>query len=121
MAGRPGAPCPSRTRWPWRSRPDRRTRRALELGSRRTSFGWLTLEFGHRACLRAGYPVVTGARRRFSVHGMTSVRLTVLALAILAVSAVAGIVAYSAGVVDRGLAYGFSHDDAGRQTVIVAS
>ena len=52
---------------------------------------------------------------------MTSIRLTILALAILAASAVAGIGAYAAGVVDPGFAYGFSHDDAGRQTLVVAS
>jgi signal transduction histidine kinase len=52
---------------------------------------------------------------------MKPLRLTLLALAILAASAVAGIAAYSAGVVDPGFAYGFSHDDAGRQTLVVAS
>lgn len=52
---------------------------------------------------------------------MSSIRLTLLALAILAASAVAGIAAGAAGVVDPGFAYGFSHDDAGRQTLIVAS
>ena len=52
---------------------------------------------------------------------MTSIRLTILALAILAASAVAGIAAYAAGVVDPGFTYGFSHDDAGRQTLVVAS
>jgi hypothetical protein len=52
---------------------------------------------------------------------MTSIRLTILALAILAASAVAGIAAYSAGVVDPGITYGFSHDDAGRQTLVVVS
>ena len=52
---------------------------------------------------------------------MKSIRLTFLALAILAASAVAGIGAYAAGVVDPGFAYGFSHDDAGRQTLVVAS
>ena len=52
---------------------------------------------------------------------MTSIRLTILALAILAASAVAGIAAYAAGVVDPGFTYGFSHDDAGRQTLIVAA
>jgi two-component system sensor histidine kinase UhpB len=48
-------------------------------------------------------------------------RLTLLALAILAASAAAGIAAYAAGVVDPGFTYGFSHDDAGRQTLVVAS
>ena len=48
-------------------------------------------------------------------------RLTLLALAILAASAVAGITAYAGGVVDPGFTYGFSHDDAGRQTLIVAA
>jgi signal transduction histidine kinase len=52
---------------------------------------------------------------------MTSIRLTILALAILAASAVAGIAAYSAGVVDPGYTYGFSHDEAGRQTLVIAS
>jgi signal transduction histidine kinase len=52
---------------------------------------------------------------------MTSIRLTILALAILAASAVTGIAAAVAGVVDPGFAYGFSHDDAGRQTLIVAA
>ena len=52
---------------------------------------------------------------------MTSIRLTILALAILAASAVAGIAAYSAGVVDPGFTYGFSHDDAGKQTLVIAS
>ncbi len=52
---------------------------------------------------------------------MTSIRLTILALAILAASAVAGIAAFSGGVVDPGFAYGFSHDDAGRPTLVVAS
>lgn len=47
--------------------------------------------------------------------------LTLLALAILAASAVVGIAAYAAGVVDPGFTYGFSHDDAGRQTLVVAS
>ena len=36
-------------------------------------------------------------------------------------SAVPGIAAYAAGVVDPGFTYGFSHDDAGRQTLVVAS
>src|SRR6187401_2724761 len=52
---------------------------------------------------------------------MKPFRLTLLALAILAASAVAGIAAYAAGVVDPGFAYGYSHDDAGRQTLVVAS
>ncbi len=52
---------------------------------------------------------------------MKSLRLTLLALAILAASAVAGIGAYAAGVVDPGFTYGFSHDDAGQQTLIIAS
>jgi signal transduction histidine kinase len=52
---------------------------------------------------------------------MRSLRLTLLALAILATSAVAGIAAYSGGVVDPGFTYGFSHDDAGRQTLVIAS
>ena len=52
---------------------------------------------------------------------MKPLRLTLLALAILAASAVAGIAAYAAGVVDPGFTYGFSHDDAGRQTLVVAS
>jgi len=52
---------------------------------------------------------------------MKPLRLTVLALAILAASAVAGIAAYAAGVVDPGFSYGFSHDDAGQQTLIIAS
>ena len=63
--------------------------------------------------LREGYPVVSGGRRGASVRRMTSIRLTILALAILAASAVAGIAAYAAGVVDPGFTYGFSHDDAG--------
>ena len=71
--------------------------------------------------LREGSPVVSGGRRGASVRAMTSIRLTILALAILAASAVAGIAAYSAGVVDPGFTYGFSHDDAGRQTLVVAS
>lgn len=52
---------------------------------------------------------------------MKSIRLTFLALAILAASAVAGIGAYAAGVIDPGFTYGFSHDDAGRQTLVIAS
>ena len=52
---------------------------------------------------------------------MKSIRLTLLALAILAASAVAGIAAYAGGVVDPGFTYGFSHDDAGRQTLVIAS
>jgi signal transduction histidine kinase len=52
---------------------------------------------------------------------MKPLRLTLLALAILAASAVAGIAAYAAGVVDPGFAYGFSHDDARRQTLVIAS
>jgi hypothetical protein len=48
-------------------------------------------------------------------------RLTILALAIPAASAVAGIGAYAAGVVDLGLTYGSSHDNAGGQTLVVAS
>ena len=71
--------------------------------------------------LREGSPVVSGARRDASVQGMKSIRLTILALAILVASAVAGIAAYAAGVVDPGFTYGFSHDDAGRQTLVVAS
>ena len=71
--------------------------------------------------LPAGFPVVSGGRRGASVQGMTPLRLTLLALAILAASAVAGIAAYAAGVVDPGFSYGFSHDDTGRQTLVVAS
>jgi signal transduction histidine kinase len=52
---------------------------------------------------------------------MSRIRLTLLALAILAASAVAGITAYAGGVVDPGFTYGFSHDDAGGQTLIVAA
>src|SRR6185369_16609954 len=52
---------------------------------------------------------------------MTSIRLTILALSILAASAVAGIAAYAAGLVDPGFTYGFSHDDAGQQTLVIAS
>jgi signal transduction histidine kinase len=65
--------------------------------------------------------VFSGARGGASVNGMTSIRLTILALAILAASAVAGIAAYATGVVDPGFTYGFSHDDAGRQTLVIAS
>ena len=71
--------------------------------------------------LPAGFPVVSGGRRGASVQGMKPLRLTLLALAILAASAVAGIAAYATGVVDPGFTYGFSHDDAGRQTLVVAS
>lgn len=52
---------------------------------------------------------------------MRPLRVTLLALAILVASAVAGIAAYAAGVVDPGFTYGFSHDDAGQQTLIIAS
>jgi len=52
---------------------------------------------------------------------MSRIRFTPLALAILAASAVAGITAYAGGVVDPGFTYGFSHDDAGSQTLIVAA
>jgi len=52
---------------------------------------------------------------------MSRIRFTPLALAILAASAVAGITAYAGGVVDPGFTYGFSHDDAGGQTLIVAA
>src|SRR6478752_5516345 len=74
-----------------------------------------------RQRLAEGSPVVSGGRPDASVHGMTSVRLTVLALTILAASAVAGIAAYAAGVVDPGITYGFSQDDTGHQTLVVAS
>jgi hypothetical protein len=57
--------------------------------------------------LREGSPVVSRRRRGASVHGMKPLRLTLLALAILAASTVAGIAAYSAGVVDPGFTYGF--------------
>ena len=52
---------------------------------------------------------------------MKSRLLAPLALAILAASAVAGVAAYVGGVVDPGLAYGYSHDAAGRQTLVVAA
>ena len=52
---------------------------------------------------------------------MTQLRLTLLALAILTASAVAGVAAYAGGVVDAGFTYGFAHDEAGRQTLIIAS
>ena len=47
--------------------------------------------------------------------------MNLLALAILAASGIAGVAAYEAGVVDPGFTYGFSHDDAGRQMLVVAS
>lgn len=71
--------------------------------------------------LPAGFAVVSVGPRNASVHGMKPLRLTLLALAILAASAVAGIAAYAGGVVDPGFAYGFSRDDAGRQTLVIAS
>ena len=71
--------------------------------------------------LLAGYPVVSSRRRGASVHGVKSIRLTFLALAILAASAVAGIEAYAAGVVDPGFTYGFFRDEAGQQILVVAS
>lgn len=52
---------------------------------------------------------------------MRPLRHNLLALAILAASAVAGIAAYAVGVVDPGFTYGFAQDAAGRQTLIVAS
>ena len=52
---------------------------------------------------------------------MKPLRLTLLALGILAASAVAGIAAYWAGEVDPGFEYGFSKDNAGMQTLVVAS
>ncbi len=52
---------------------------------------------------------------------MKPLRLTLLALVILAASVVAGIAAYSASEVDPGFEYGFSRDDAGMQTLVVAS
>src|SRR5690349_8053599 len=50
---------------------------------------------------------------------MTSFRLSVVALAILVVSAVVGVAAWAAGDVDQGITYGYAIDDAGRQVLVV--
>jgi Signal transduction histidine kinase len=85
-----------------------------ERGPARTTAAW-------ERELAAGFPVVSDGHRAGTVRGVKTSRLSLLAIAILVASGVVGGAAFAVGRVDPGFTFGYSHDDAGGQTLVVAS